>query len=76
MDQASMDDMADFDLDEVLYRKKKPVFKYPVKSEQVGIDGFERIKPNVAERTMVRYKKWFKKRNIPFDIMDIKESVS
>jgi hypothetical protein len=33
MDQASMDDMADFDLDEVLYRKKKPVFKYPVKSE-------------------------------------------
>ena len=49
----------DFVLDEVLYRKPKPILTYPVKNQEVGVDGFVRDKPSRAERALEAQAKWF-----------------
>ena len=58
----------------MLYRKPRPILTYPVKNEEVGADGFVRDKPSRAERAMEAQAKWFSARNIPFDLMDVREA--
>ena len=48
------------DLDKKIYEEPEAEIKYPVKTKKVFPDGFHWDRPNLAERVLMRYQKWFK----------------
>jgi hypothetical protein len=47
-------------LDKKIYEEPEAEIKYPVKTKKVFPDGFPWDRPNLAERVLMRYQKWFK----------------
>ena len=53
------------DLDAKVYVPPVPIIPYPHQGKHVLPDGFARDAPNLAQRVLKRYKKWFKARGYP-----------
>lgn len=50
------------DLDAKVYEPPIPIVPFPHRSKQVMPDGFVRDEPNLAQRVLMRYERWFKRR--------------